>query len=122
LQSRSRKEHYQFGGAKTGAATGCWFSHHPNIDNPPILNIKFGAGALRSIIIIGGARAEDATGCSSGYGSNSSGSNSSGSNGSGSNGSGSDSKLDVQYRWIIKKCHTLEDVDKTMVKSKLIYY
>jgi hypothetical protein len=76
---------------------GCWFSHHPNIDNPPIWNIKFGAGAVRSIIIIGGARAKEATGCSSG----------SGSNGSGSEVSGSDSKLYVQYRWIIKKCHTL---------------
>jgi hypothetical protein len=29
-----------------------WFSPHPNIDNPPILNIKFGAGAVRSIIIL----------------------------------------------------------------------
>jgi hypothetical protein len=31
---------------------GCWFSFHPNIDNPPILNIKFRAGAVRSIIIL----------------------------------------------------------------------
>jgi hypothetical protein len=28
------------------------FPLHPNIDNPPILNIKFGAGAVRSIIIV----------------------------------------------------------------------
>jgi hypothetical protein len=29
----------------------CWFSSFPNIDNPPILNIKFGAGAARSILV-----------------------------------------------------------------------
>jgi hypothetical protein len=49
-QSRIRKEHHHFGGAR--AVTGCWFSTHPNIDNPPILNINFGARAARIIIIL----------------------------------------------------------------------
>jgi hypothetical protein len=52
LKSQSQKEHHPFGRAKTGATTGCWFSPHSNNDNPPILNIKFGAGAVRSITIL----------------------------------------------------------------------
>jgi hypothetical protein len=41
IVAKPEQEQHHFGGAKTGAVAVCWFSPLPNIDNPPILNIKF---------------------------------------------------------------------------------